>query len=305
MLLANVRNPAIVALGVMALINMIWGAAFPITKPALDDMPPISFAFWRFTLALAILLPLSFRQVLALLYGPERNQLFIMGLLGFCITQITQVYSLVLSPATHIALMTTTTPLWVAIIAHITLKEPFTWRMRIGTMIALIGVGIVLNPHVGVQFAWSVWAGYAIYLVSAVGWASYNVMGRSLMQRITPLPATAAAALIGVACLLPFAVGEYVSGKQTHITTTSVFGVVYTAIFVTVVGYLTLFWALSKSSSRDVAAMMYFQPIAGTIVAWIWLDEQPTVRFFIGSALTFVGVWLVIRSPQSSNTVSQ
>lgn len=302
---AHLRNPAIVALGVMAFINMIWGAAFPITKPALADMPPISFAFWRFVLALAVLLPLSFRQVWELLRGPERNQMIVMGLLGFCITQITQVYSLVLSPATHIALMSTTTPLWVAIIASITLNEPFTWRMRIGTLVALVGVGIVLNPSDGVQFDWSVWAGYAIYLISAVGWASYNVMGRSLMQRITPLPATAAAALVGVICLLPFAIGEYLSGQPTHITTTSVFGVVYTALFVTVIGYLALFWALGKSSSSNVAAMMYFQPIAGAIVAWLWLNEEPTVGFFVGSALTFVGVWLVIRSPQSSKSVSQ
>lgn len=301
----RMRDPAFSALVIMAFINMIWGAAFPITKPALLDIPPISFAFWRFTLALAILLPLSFRQVWDLLRGPERKQLLVMGLLGFCITQITQVYSLVLSPATHIALMSTTTPLWVAIIASVTLNEPFTWRMRLGTIVALVGVAIVLNPSEDVQLDWSVWAGYAIYLVSAIGWASYNVMGRSLMQRITPLPATAAAALVGVICLLPFAIGEYLSGQQTHITPISVFGVVYTALFVTVLGYLTLFWALGKSSSSNVAAMMYFQPIAGAIVAWLWLNEQPTNGFFFGSLLTFVGVWLVIRTPSNRSSVSQ
>lgn len=305
MFISRMRNPAIMALVVMAGINMIWGAAFPITKPALHDIPPISFAFWRFTLAVAILLPLSFRQVWQLLQGPERNQLIVMGMIGFCLTQITQVYSLVLSPATHIALLTATAPLWVAIIARIALNEPFTVRMRIGTVIAIIGVGIVLNPTDHLHFDWSVWAGYGIYLVSAVCWASYNVMGRSLMQRTTPLPATAAAALIGVICLLPFAIGEYANGQQTLITTASVFGIVYTAICVTVVGYLVLFWALSKSSSSNVATMMYFQPIAGAMVAWLWLHEKPTTWFYVGSALTFVGVWLVIRSPQSLKPVSQ
>lgn len=305
MAFARMRNPAIMALVVMAGINMIWGAAFPITKPALHDIPPISFAFWRFMLAVAILLPLSFRQVWQLLMGPERNQLIVMGMIGFCLTQITQVYSLVLSPATHIALLTATAPLWVAIIARIALNEPFTVRMRIGTIIAIIGVGIVLNPTDHLHFDWSVWAGYGIYLVSAICWASYNVMGRALMQRVTPLPATATAALIGVLCLLPFAVGEYLSGQQTHITTASMLGIGYTALLVTVLGYLTLFWALRQSSSSNVAAMMYFQPIAGVIVAWVWLNERPSLGFFLGAALTFVGVWLVIRSSQSPKPVSQ
>jgi len=43
-----------------------------------------------------------------------------------------------------------------------------------------------------------------------------------------------------------------------------------------------------------VAAMMYFQPIAGAALAWVWLNEQQPPAFFIGSALTFIGVWLVI-----------
>ena len=283
-----------VALVIMAGINIIWGMAFPITKPALADVPPISFAFWRFVVSLCIMLPLAWRATWALLRGPDRKQLLIMGMLGFSITQITQVYALYLSPATHIALMSTTTPLWVAILATWWLKEPFTRRMQIGTTIALIGVIIVLNPSDGLSRDWRTWLGYAIYLISATGWAAYNVMGRDMMQRHPPLPTTAAAATIGVISLLPFVILEYMLGMPTRITAPMLLGVVYTGLLVTVVGYLTLFWALTKTTSGNVAAMMYFQPIAGAALAWVWLNEQQPPVFFIGSALTFIGVWLVI-----------
>lgn len=286
------------ALLVMAGINIIWGMAFPITKPALADIPPISFAFWRFVVSLCIMLPLAFRSTWELFRGPERKHLIIMGILGFSVTQITQVYALYLSPATHIALMSTTTPLWVAILAAWWLKEPFTKRMMLGTAIALIGVIIVLNPSDGLSHNWRAWLGYAIYLVSATGWAAYNVMGRTMMQRVAPLPTTAAAATIGVLFLLPFVVLEYVMGMPTRITIPMVTGVLYTGIFVTVVGYLTLFWALTKTTSSNVAAMMYFQPIAGAALAWFWLHEQQPPAFFVGSVLTFIGVWLVIGQGQ-------
>lgn len=282
------------ALVAMAGINMIWGMAFPITKPALADVPPVSFAFWRFVISLSILLPLSFRQTWALLRGPERNQMLVMGALGFGVTQITQVYALYFSPATHIALLSTTTPLWVAFLASWWLNEPFTRRMLAGTLIALVGVIIVLNPSDGLVTDWRVWLGYGIYMISAFGWAAYNVMGRDMMQRHPPLPTTAAAATVGVVSLFPFMIGEYVWGMPTRITVPMVTGIVYTGIFVTVVGYLTLFWALTKSTSSNVAAMMYFQPIAGAALAWVWLNEQQPPAFFIGSVLTFVGVWLVI-----------
>ena len=283
-----------VALIIMAGINMIWGMAFPITKPALADVPPISFAFWRFVISLCVMLPLAWRATWTLLRGPDRKQLLIMGMLGFSITQITQVYALYLSPATHIALMSTTTPLWVALLATWWLNEPFTRRMKIGTAIALIGVIIVLNPSDGLSRDWRTWLGYAIYLISATGWAAYNVMGRDMMQRHPPLPTTAAAATIGVISLLPFVFVEYALGMPTRISAPMLLGVVYTGLLVTVVGYLTLFWALTKTTSGNVAAMMYFQPIAGAALAWVWLNEQQPPAFFIGSVLTFVGVWLVI-----------
>jgi anaerobic selenocysteine-containing dehydrogenase len=59
------------ALVVMAFVNMIWGAAYPITKPALLDMPPISFAFWRFVVALTVLIPLAPRATWVLITGRQ------------------------------------------------------------------------------------------------------------------------------------------------------------------------------------------------------------------------------------------
>jgi drug/metabolite transporter (DMT)-like permease len=281
------------ALVVMAFINIIWGAAYPITKPALLDMPPMSFAFWRFVVALLVLIPLAPRATWALITGPERKRFFVMGLIGFCITQITQVEALVLSPATHIALLSATTPLWVAVLAHYLLGEHITKRMLLGIFIAICGMFLVLNPQSSDAVGWGAIIGYAIYLVSAFCWGMYNVMGRTLMQTHPPVPATAAATFYGVICLLPFAAGEYAFGMVTHLTVATVSGILYTGLLVTVVGYLALFWALQRATSGKVSAMMYFQPIAGVAVAWVWLHEQPTYVFFVGSALTLLGVWFV------------
>jgi O-acetylserine/cysteine efflux transporter len=285
------------ALVVMGLVNGIWGAAFPITKLALVDIPPISFAFWRFIVALLVLIPLSGRATWQLLSGPQRNQFIMMGLIGFTITQITQVWSLKLSPASHIALISTTTPIWVGILASMWLKEPFTWRMRIGTLVAMAGILVVLDLHMTGATPWQSWIGYVIYLVSALGWATYNVMGRHIMQQHAALPSTTAATIVGTLGLAPFALGEYLAGQSTHISVASITGVVYTGIGVTVVGYVALFWALRQVEPGRVASMMYMQPIAGSLVAWHWLSEQPGPYFVVGVVLTLCGLWLVNSRP--------
>ena len=289
------------ALVVMAFVNVIWGAAYPITKPALIDMPPISFAFWRFVVALAVLIPLAPSETWVLITGPERKRFFVLGLIGYCITQITQVEALTLSPSTHIALLSATTPLWVAGLAHVMLGERITRRMMLGICIAICGMILVLNPERSGSVGLGAIIGYAIYIVSAFCWGMYTVMGRSLMQTHPPVPATAAATFYGVVCLLPFAIGEYAFGLVTNITVATVSGILYTGLMVTVVGYLALFWALQRTTSGKVSAMMYFQPIAGVAVAWVWLHEQPNLLFFVGSALTLLGVWFVTSQPSRTS----
>lgn len=291
------RSAVLSALVVMAFVNMIWGAAYPITKPALLDMPPITFAFYRFLVASIVLVPLAPRATWSLITGTEKQHFFIMGLVGFCLTQITQVEALTLSPASHIALLSATTPLWVAGLAFFWLGERFTRRMMAGIAVAVVGMVLVLNPDRSQPIGNGAVLGYVIYIISALCWGIYNVMGRSTMQRHPPVPATAAAALYGVLCLAPFALGEYLTGHVTHVTVATVSGILYTGLLVTVVGYLALFWALQRATSGRVSAMMYFQPIAGVAVAWAWLGEQPSLMFFIGSALTLIGVYFVTSQP--------
>src|SRR4029079_16532489 len=80
-------------------VNVIWGAAFPLTKPALETIPPFTFALLRFGVALAILTPLAGRGAPVLLRGPDGRWLAVMGLLGFCVAQLAQTMALSLSPA--------------------------------------------------------------------------------------------------------------------------------------------------------------------------------------------------------------
>ena len=47
----HARFKAQTAVLAMAGVNVIWGAAFPLTKPALETIPPFTFALLRFVLA--------------------------------------------------------------------------------------------------------------------------------------------------------------------------------------------------------------------------------------------------------------
>jgi len=285
----------------MAGVNIIWGMAFPITKPALNDIPPFSFAFLRFSLVLVVLLPLAGRSWVDLLRGPERWRMLILGICGFGCVQLTQVLALQLSPASDIALIATTTPLWITVLAWPMLGERPDLRAWLGFGLAIIGLGLIVWPQGGNSTAVAGQdrlLGAALYLVGSLLWALYNVVGKDVMARHNPLAPTAAACLIGTITLLPFAGWEAASGQQIQITIAGGLALLYTALLVTVVGYLVLFWAYRRASAAQVAVTMYLQPLAGVVLAWLWLGEPLGAWFLIGAAFVLVGVGLVtLRNP--------
>jgi O-acetylserine/cysteine efflux transporter len=278
----------------MAGVNVIWGAAFPLTKPALEDIPPFTFALLRFCLALAVLLPLAGARALALLRGPDRRQIVLMGALGFCVAQLAQTLALELSPASDISLIATTSPLWIALLARTWLGERVGGRGWAGFALAILGLGLIFWPQGdGGTFGWQRPVGNAIFLVNGFAWACYNVLGKELMARRDPLPAIAAAGLVGTAGLVPFAVGEWLFGRTPQLTVVGVAAVAYTGLLVTVLGFLVLFWAYRRASAAQVAITMYLQPLAGVLLAWQLLGEPLGALFLLGSALVLAGVTLV------------
>jgi drug/metabolite transporter (DMT)-like permease len=284
----------------MAGVNVIWGAAFPLTKPALETIPPFTFALLRFTVALAVLLPLARGQTLALLRGPDRRRLAMMGLLGFCVAQLAQTLALSLSPASDIALLSSASPLWIALLAWLWLGERLGRRVVLGFGLAIAGLALILWPQgdsaVG---AGQRMLGDAIFLANGFTWASYNVMGKDMMSRHAPLPTTAAAGLVGALGLLPFAAGEWLSGRTPRFTLVGAAAVGYTGLLVTVLGFLVLFWAYGRVRAAQVAITMYLQPLAGVLVAWLLLRERLGPSFLLGALLVFGGVWLVTRASYS------
>ncbi|MFN8501532.1 DMT family transporter [Kouleothrix sp.] len=287
----------------MAGINIIWGAAFPLTKPALASIPPLTFALLRFVLALAVLLPLARGAAWRLLRGPDAGRIVAMGLSGFCFVQLSQTLALQLSPAADIAMIATTTPLWVAVLAWPWLGERLSWRGGLGFVLAIGGLLLILWPQGGDGGAFaSRLLGDAIFVAGSLGWAVYNLLGRDLMRRHAPLPATAAAGLVGTLAMLPFGAYEWAGGQLPRFTPIGVAALAYTGLLVTVFGFLVLFWALGRAGAAPVAAMMYFQPLAGVLLAWLFLGEPLGAAFVLGAALMLVGVSLVVLRPEGIAT---
>lgn len=101
----------------LILCSIIWALSFPIIKGFLFEVNPILLALIRFFIALLIFLPFAFKKI-------SKAYIFIIiGALQYGLMYVFYLYSFKYLKAYEIAILTTTTPLYIIIINQILNQE--------------------------------------------------------------------------------------------------------------------------------------------------------------------------------------
>ena len=280
---------------ILLIVTLLWSATFVIVKESLYNISSMLFIGLRFLIAGVILLPIVIRKKLDWKNSNLIPPLFL-GLLLF-LGFSTQTLGLKYTSATKSAFLTGTA---VAIIPFLQLliekKRPKTGSI-IGVAVVLLGIlflsggnsiitllnDIATNFNLGdfltlicaFFFAW-----YVVYLDMLS--SKYNFWMLLIIQ-------------IGVATLLAFIAAfvfdafDYES-LQINFTSQLGYGILYTAIFATLVT-TTLQTKYQKLVSPTKAGIVYsFEPIFAAIIAYIFLSERITSFGLLGAALIFIGL---------------
>lgn len=133
---------------VWLLLCVVWGTTWIFIKLGLEDLPPISFAALRFTVACLILLPILYAQKIIL---PKSEKIwkviFITGLLQFSFN-----YGLLFWGEQHIssglaAVLQATIPAFGLILARIYVGETITILKIFSILLGLIGVAVIFKEQ--------------------------------------------------------------------------------------------------------------------------------------------------------------
>lgn len=69
-------------------------------------------------------------------------------------------------------------------------------------------------------------------------------------------------------------------------------GVVFGTLFSSALAYFLQMWAMKKISVEEAGLFTYIDPVAAILIAVPLLGEVPTVHFFVGSILVFLGIFI-------------
>ena len=199
----------------------------------------------------------------------------------------------VLSGATNPTLLANTAPLWVGLGALIFFRQRLRPAFWIGTLIAMVGAGLVLGLERDGQTL-----GSLLGLLAAVFYAGYFLVTQRGREKLDSLDYFWLAAMTSAVVLLLLNVGLGQPLRGYPPTTYLAF--LAMAVITQIIGYFSISFALGYLPASIVAPSLLGQPVITAILAGLLLGEVFSSSQILGGVTVLAGVLVVVRSQPES-----
>lgn len=276
----------------------VWGASFIATKVVLREVSPVTVVWLRFSMGVVILgAAVYLRKQLSFPSFKDLGYFALLGFIGITFHQWLQSTGLVTSEATTTAWIVATTPVFIALLGWLVLKERFGWDAAAGIGLATLGVLLVVTKGNLTSLASGQFGapGDILILISSVNWAVFSVMSRRGLRKH---PAARMMFYVMAAGWLftcvPFLANEGWR-EIPRLTMNGWVGVGFLGIFCTGLAYIFWYDGLQAVPASQAGVFLYFEPLVAVVVAAVVLGEALAVAALAGGGIILAGVWLVNR----------
>lgn len=275
-----------------------WGGSFVATKVALREIPPVVVVWLRFGMGLPIIgMSVLVRKQWALPAGKDLLYFALLGFLGIGFHQWLQSTGLLTAQASTTAWIITTTPVFMAILGWLALKEKLTWYQVFGILLAACGVLLVVAKGnlASIPLGKFGEPGDFLILISAVNWAIFSVLSRwGLLRHPAARMVFFIMAFGWFFISLVFFAGRGWN-QLANLTWRGWSAVLFLGILSTGLAYIFWYDALQILSVAQTGAFLYLEPFVTVIIAALVLGEPLIAASLLGGAAILAGVWLVNR----------
>ncbi len=277
----------------LSLAASIWGGMYVVSKYALDTIPPFTLLFFRYLVASVFLVCICWQKKVALIPRQDRGLLFQIGFVGYFLSIAAQFVGTKLSSAHMGAVITTLSPVFLSLFAILLLKERMSLQQFISMAIAFAGVLVVI----GINGGDSTLPGNISLLLAALFWGYYSVLSRKASVNHSSLQITTWGILVASVMTLPTIFFELNKWTFSDLFTLPIMlSLLYIGIISTALAFFSWNKGLSLLPSHQAGHFFFFQPVVGSLLGWLFLNEHLTSSFFTGSFLIMIGVYYNMRN---------
>lgn len=286
----------------LTLTPLFWAANAVAARGTAGEIPPVTLAFWRWIIALIILLPIGLPGLLQhrnIVRQHWRDMLPIAALSVGAFNTLLYVAAQT-TTALNIALFNSTLPIAVALMAWVVLGDMINRSKGTGILFGLCGMLVIITEAtparlLGLDFA----TGDLVMLAAVLCWASFSIL---LRRNQIPLPAMSFLLLqiaLGLPFILPFFLWES-AAYGWYLPPTEVAWIFpFVAIFPGILAYA--FWnrGVQTVGPARSAMFLYLIPVFAALLGGLILNESLALFHAGGGLLILIGLYLAARPTPS------
>jgi drug/metabolite transporter (DMT)-like permease len=280
----------------LILATLFWAGNFIVGKAAfVENIPPMSLVFFRWSLVWLILLPFTYKDILQYKEIILKNLplLFFLALTSVGLFNSFTYLALIYTQVINASLFNTAIPAMIILLCFIFKIEETNRFQIIGLIISVLGIlSIITKLDLNILLSLNFNKGDIIMIGGVITWGLYSSFLKKKNFTLPLLTLVHILCTIGLLFILPQFLFELSKGQVIKFDINLGYILVYLALFPSIGSYYCWAGAVSIIGANRAGIFLSLIPLFSTIFAIIFFDEKFYFFHFIGSILIVLGLLL-------------
>ena len=267
-----------------------------VARGGVEYVPPISLAFWRWTLVFIILFIFNFYFLKDKLRAIKKEffKLFFLGAMGCGVCGAFPFLAGKTTTIVNMGIIYTSSPIFIILISSLFFREKINYLKIIGLISCLVGVFIIIiKGDISFLINLKFTMGDLWMLGAAVGWALYSIYLFYWKSDLAVFPRFTLIAFFGAVSLLPFYILEENFFLKTNFDNNFLFWVSFAAISPGIIAFSLYTLTQKYLGASTTGFTLYLFTVYGAFYGIFLFQEKLELFHYIGTILVFVGIFLV------------
>ena len=276
--------------------TLFWSGNFIVGKLAfLENIPPLSLVFYRWSLVWLILLPFTFKEILKH-KDTILNNLPLLFFLGFTSVGLFNSFtylSLIHTQVINSTLFNTAIPAVIILLCFLFKIEKTNIFQILGLIISVLGIlSIITKLDIEIFLSLNFNKGDMIMIGGVITWGIYSTLLKKKKFTLPLLTLVHVICTFGLICVFPQFFYEFSQGQFIEFNTNLIYILIFLALFPSIGSYYCWAGAVSIIGANRAGIFLSLIPLFSTIMAIIFFNEQFKLFHLIGATLIILGLFL-------------
>jgi len=280
----------------LVLATLFWAGNFIVGKAAfVENIPPMSLVFFRWSLVWLILIPFTYKEILKYKDVIFENLplLFFLALTSVGLFNSFTYLALVYTQVINASLFNTAIPAMIILLCFLFKIEKTNRFQIMGLILSGIGIlSIITKLDLNILLSLNFNKGDIIMIGGVITWGLYSSFLKKKKFTLPLLTLVHILCTFGLLFILPQFLFEVSRGQIIKFDINLGYILIYLALFPSIGSYYCWAGAVSIIGANRAGIFLSLIPLFSTILAMIFFDEKFYFFHFFGSVLIVLGLFL-------------